>query len=62
MLISYDTICVCTFKNPLDAQTQCAGMEYTTVLRKEKSMYADNFVRSAIAPDTMVVAVVANDN
>ncbi len=49
-------------KNPFSAQIQWAGMQYTTVLMNEKIMYALSFVLSAMAPDTMVVAVVAKDN
>ncbi|KAL1441821.1 hypothetical protein MTO96_008328 [Rhipicephalus appendiculatus] len=37
-------------------------MQNTSVSKNEKMQYAVKFVLSAIAPDTMVVAVVANDS
>jgi len=39
------------YNQPLEAQTQCAGILNNTVLMNEKSMYDVNFVRSAIAPE-----------
>ena len=49
-------------RNPLGAHIQWAGRQYTTVFTRENKQYALKFALSAIAPDTIVVAVVANDN
>ena len=49
------------YRKPREAQSQPAGTQYTIVLTSEKMQYALKSNRSAIAPDTMGVAVVAND-
>ena len=52
----YDKQYCTTFNQPLGAHIQPAGMQYTNVLRRENKQYAQKLHRSAIAPDTIVVA------
>ena len=47
---------------PLLCQIQCAGILYVRVLRNEYNVYAFKLVLSAIAPETIVVAVVENES
>ena len=49
-------------KNPALAQTQWEGKLHTNVFNIEKIMYASKRVLSTMAPETIVVAVVAKAN